>query len=247
MATEFRNLLVKISKQITQHDVETIVAAARLPWEMREQSAETVLTKLGGNGDLSVANIDAVIDVMRQIGKNELYKEVKAFKKKSRKKLMDGSGQPAPPPTTGSETIFDVAEREAFQVRNTLEKLGSAEVVVSVDRIKELHSEATELAHNLLRVIRRANVLLRATDPHSTPPSFTSSTEASDAWVAEASPPGGSTGGGFRERLMRRRPASSKSVKISKREKTPSPKSQRKINRSELIRRALRTFQRFRV
>jgi hypothetical protein len=229
MATEFRNLLQKISKQLQKHDVEAIVAAARLPREMREQSAETVLTKVGGNGDLSVANIDAVIDVMRQIGKSDLYKEVKTFKKKSRKKLMDGTSQPAPPATTGgtgSETNFDVAEREAFQLLNTLEKLESAEVVVGVDRIKELHSEAKELAENLFRVVRRANVLSRATDPHS-PPSLTSSTECRDV-VAEASPPGASTVG-FRDRLTRRLQGSSR----SKKERTPSPKAQRKLKRSQ--------------
>ena len=232
MATEFRNLLLKISKQLKKHDVEAIVSAARLPREMREQSAETVLTKVGGNGDLSVANIDAVIDVMRQIGKSDLYKEVKMFKKKSRKKLMDGTNQPAPPATTGetgSENNFDVAEREAFQLLNTLEKLEGAEVVVGVDRIKELHSEAKELAENLLRVVRRANVLSRAADPRSSPPSLTSSAECSDV-VAEASPPEASTAG-FRERLTRRLQGSNRS-KVSK-ERTPSPKSQRKLKRSE--------------
>lgn len=240
MATEFKNLLRKVSQQLDKYDVEALVAAARLPSEMKEQPAESVLIKIGGNGDLSVANLDAVIDALRQIPrKPDLYKEVKAFKKKSRKKLMDGSGQhPAPSPANSCcENNFSAAEREASQLLNTLEKLGGAEVVVGVDRIKELHSEAKELAENLFRVIRRANVLSRSyqpsaagSDPHNSPPSLTSSTECPDV-VAEASPPGPSSGG-FRERITRRLQGSNKS-KLSKKERTPSPKSQRKINRSK--------------
>ena len=243
MATEFRTLLRKLSQQLNQYDVEVIVASARLPSELREQSAEKVLAILGGNGDLSISNLDAVMEAVKHTGRNDLFKEVKAFKKKSRKKLMaDGSGPPPPPPSAGNcdQKSFDVAEREAYQLLNTLERLEGAEAVVGVDRIKELHSQAKELAENLLRVVRRANWLSRTCNPpsqagseprHSPPSSsaLTSSTECSDV-VLGSSPPSGT--GGFRERLTRRLQGSSK-PKLSRKERTPSPKSQRKINRSE--------------
>lgn len=250
MATEFRDLLQKLSKKIDSFGVEGLVAAARLPREMRNQPAEKVLLTVGGNGDLSIANLDAVMDAMKSIQREDLYKEVKIFKNKSRKKLMTGdrsSSSPLPPvgETSGEEKSFDIAEREASQVLHTLERIETAELTVSVDRIKELHAEAKELAENLVRVVRRANVLWRSysleSKPSSSlhgnsppPASLTSSTEEGSGGgvVQESWPPAASTGG-FRERLTRRIQAS-KPKPSTKKERTPSPRSQWRITRSKL-------------
>ena len=240
MAAEFKTLLRKLSQQLTQQDVETIAASAR-HCDSRS-SAEAVLLSLAGRGDISATNVDSVMDAMKQIGRNDLYKEVKAFKKKSRKKLAEDP--PSPPPPRENDGGYDLAEREAARVLATLQKMEDCEVVTDVDRIRELHLQAKKLAENLVRVVRRANHLSRSctrpesrtSEPCNSPPSaplpsssFTSSTEASEVGLdSNFSPP---TSTGFRGRLTRRLQIGSKPR--SKTERTPSPKAQKKINRSK--------------
>ena len=242
MSTEFRILLQRLSHKLSPADVEAIAASAHLP-DPNPPSGEAALASVAGNCELgvAVASVDAIMDVLKQISRGELVKEVKAFKKKFRKKLAEN------PPRRREDGYenFDAAEREAAQVLATLQKMEGCGVVTGVDRMRELHAQAKEAAENLLRVVRRANHLSRSchrsdsrgSEPCNSPPSsspaplpstsLTSSTEAPEVGVdGNVSPQSG-----FKGRLNRKlqlKPG-------SKTERSPSPKApQQKCSRSEL-------------
>ena len=179
------------------------------------------------------------MDAMKEIGRNDLYKEVKLFKKKSRKKLSEDTSSS---PESGFFLNFDITESEATQLRNTLIMMEGSEAMDGVKRIEEVYGEARDTAENLLRIIRRANCLSRTLRPAAQraaenrnsppapaglPPHLTSSTECPDA--REPSP----VSGGFMERLSRRMGKSTRGNKVAKGNQDEVPKSQPKLNRSQ--------------
>lgn len=231
MATDFKALLQNISKRMSPQEAGVLVGTRQLPQNLKNQPADVVLDSLVGGGDSSLYNLDLVMDAMKEIGRNDLYKEVKLFKRNSGKKLPDSHCNGSP---ENGYLNFDIAENQAVQLRNTLKKMEGSDAI-SVYRIEEVYSEAKEAAEKLVRLIHRANCLSRmlrpssrTSEPFSSPPSssaLTSSTECSD--VPEPSPP---VTTGFRERITKKL-----TLKKSKKERTPSPKAPGQLNRSKLV------------
>lgn len=233
MAKDFKGLLRSLSKQITQNEVQVVVACMKLPNELKEQSAEVVLAHLVPDGKLSTRSLEVVMDAIKELGRNDLYKEVKAFKKKSRKMLPEEV-----PDSSENFQNFDVAEREAMQLKNTLQKMEGSDAIDGIKRIEEVYIEARETAERLVRLIRTANCLSRTFRPASASrqtseqyggsPPLTSSTEMPD--VPDTSPPATS---GLMGLLNRRKVKSTKASKTKDKqgEAAPSQNSQRKLNR----------------
>lgn len=232
MAKDFKALLRSLSQALTQPEKDVIVEFARLPDELKLQPAYVVLERVVGDGKLSARNLEVIMDTMVEIGRNDLYTEAKAFKKKSQKILSEGVS----PDSKESFHNFDVAESEAIQLRNTLQKMDGSEAINGVKRIEEVYTEAREAAENLVRLIRRANCLSRTLGPasvarqssdHCGSPPLTSSTECSD--FPEPSPP---VTGGLIERLSRKMSKNTKNkTKGKQNEPASSQNSQRKLNR----------------
>lgn len=164
MAKDFKSLLHSLSQQITQREVEVIVRSTHLPDELTVQSPSFVLLCLTEDGKLSARNLEVVMDAMKEIGRNDLCKEVKSFKKKSRKKLQEQ--EPQEQSESDKYSNFDIAEEEAMQLRHTLLLMEGSEVV-GIKRIEEVYTQAKQTADNLVRIIRHANCLSRTLRPPS--------------------------------------------------------------------------------
>ena len=230
MAKDFKALLRSLSQQLDQQEVEVIVKFAHLPEEFKKQSPVSVLDRLAENGKFSARNLEVVMDAMKEIGRNDLYKEVNTFKKKSRKKLSENNSNP-----TDGYFNFDVAESEAAQLRNTLQSMEGSDAIAGVKRIEEVYNEAKDIAENLLRVIRRANCLTRtlrpATENSSPPPTSTPSAVTDSADHSEQF----SAVSGLRELLTRKKGPKSfkKKEKGKQKEASSEEASQRKLKRGK--------------
>ena len=237
MAKDFKALLRSLSQQLSQQEGRVIVACTELPDELKEKSPEVVLDHLVPDGKLSARSLEVVLDTMKEIGRSDLYKEVKAFKKKSRKMLSEE----VPTATGSSENFqnFDVAESEAMQLRNTLQKMEGSDAIDGVKRIEEVYTEARDTAEHLVRLIRRANCLSRTLRAASaarqasarsstSPPLNTSAAVCSE--VPECSPP---ATGGLIGLLSRKKSKNAKTSKAKgkQNEIAASQNSQRKLNR----------------
>lgn len=161
MAKDFKGLLFSISQQLNQQDVKKLVGCTKLPEELRDQSPAFVLDRLVEKGKFSAGNLDAILDTMKDIGRSDLHKEVKLFKKKRKKQSVESFDTPI------KFSNFDTAEYEATQVKNTLRKMEGSDVIVGVKRIEEVYSEAVDAAENLVRIIKRANCLSRTLRQHT--------------------------------------------------------------------------------
>ena len=209
MAKDFKALLRSLSEQLEQQEVEVIVKFAHLPEEFKKQTPVSVLDRLAENGKFSARNLEIVMDAMKEIGRNDLFKEVNTFKKKSKKKLSENNSD-----SSDVYFNFDVAEIEAAQLRNTLLSMEGSDAIAGVKRIEEVYNEAKDNAENLLRLIRRANCLTRtlrpatATEDRSPPPTSTASTDSANH------PEQFSPVSGLRELLTRKK--GPKSLKLKK-------------------------------
>lgn len=158
MAKDFKSLLHSLSQQITQQEVEVIVRSTHLPDELVVRPPSFVLECLAEDGKLSARNLEVVMDAMKEIGRNDLCKEVKSFKKKSRKKLQEQESQDHP--ESDKHLNFDAAEEVALHLRHTLLMMEGSEVVEN-KRIEEVYVQAKQTVDNLVRIIRHANGLTR--------------------------------------------------------------------------------------
>ena len=174
MAKDFQSLLFRISQQLNQQDVDKLVAANRLPGELRGQTPAYVLEHMRQRGNFSLWELE---NIMKVIGRSDLQKEAKQFRKKSLKGGVDIRlrWQEEEQPLN-----FDNVERQAMQARDALEIMEQAVIVCDLKRIEEVYTEAREAADCLVRVLRRANCLARTlcspasktgkSPPTSTPP-----------------------------------------------------------------------------
>ena len=171
MAKDFQGLLFSISQQLNQQEVSKLVAANQLPGELRGQPPAIVLGHLEQIGIFTMWKLKRIMEAMKDIGRSDLYKQVKLFRKKTR----NGGVPVFVPPGAGGENIlnFEPAERQATHVRATLQTMEEAVVARGVSRVQEVYSEAREAADNLVRVIKRANCLVRTlcSAPKSAPTS----------------------------------------------------------------------------
>ena len=165
MAKDFQGLLFSISQQLNQQEVNKLVAANHLPGELRGQPPAVVLGHLEQIGIFTLWKLQRIMEAMKDIGRSDLYKQVKLFRKKTRN---------VPPGASGEKKLnFEPAERQATQVRATLQMMEEAVITRDVNRVQEVYSEAREAADNLVRVIKRANCLVRTlcSAPKSAPTS----------------------------------------------------------------------------
>ena len=158
MAKDFKSLLHSLSQQITQQEVEVIVRSTHLPDELVVRPPSFVLECLAEDGKLSARNLEVVMDAMKEIGRNDLCKEVKSFKKKSRKKLLEQESQEHS--ESDKYSNFDVPEEAALYLRHSLLMMEGSEVVGN-KRIEEVYIQARQAVDNLVRIIRHANGLSR--------------------------------------------------------------------------------------
>ena len=174
MAKDFQGLLFSISQQLNQQDVDKLVAANQLPGELRGQTPAYVLEHMRQRGNFSPWELE---NTMKVIGRSDLQKEAKQFRKKSLKGGVDTrlNWEEEEQPLN-----FDNVERQAMQARDALEIMEQAVIVCDLKRIEEVYAEAREAADCLVRVLRRANCLARTlcspasktgkSPPTSTPP-----------------------------------------------------------------------------
>ena len=137
MAKDFKSLLRSIAHQLERQEIEILVRCTHLPEELKNQSAACVLDRLAENGKFSARNLEVLMDAMKEIDRDDLYKEVNTFKKSSHKKLSEDNSNSA-----DNYFNFDIAEIEATRLRNTLQLMEGSEAMAGVKRLEEVYSEA---------------------------------------------------------------------------------------------------------
>ena len=166
----FRRILYSLSKQLTAEEAQGIVKIYL--YHQKEQyeraSALDILCKLESSGMITASNPDKLLDLMKDLKRQDLVNEVKDFlkKKKSKSGLRKNQTTPADDASSDSETEDDLILRatlEAALVQATV-LLQHMEMLqnsisgckISAANIKHVVIDAAQTSEALAERLRKA-------------------------------------------------------------------------------------------
>lgn len=175
----FRRLLYSLSQQLTNEETQAVVFIYF--FEQKESFSEAspldVLCKLESSGVATSSNPDRLLELMKDLKRQDLANEVKDFlKKKKRSSTLTRKGQKRTDDTPETENEDDLILRstlEAAVVQATV-LIQHMEVIqgaitgnkVQKTKVKDIVTEAAQTSEALAERLRRAEVKVNLNQDH---------------------------------------------------------------------------------